>query len=120
MDMACRKHGESSWILSQAADNRCLLTMTYLSFNFLISGRVQGVYFRAFAKGIAHDVGVVGWVRNDTRGNVEGVAQGVEEALSKFKKALYTGPPHARVTNVEVFNERALENTEHDVFEVRL
>ncbi|KAF9816806.1 hypothetical protein IEO21_03886 [Rhodonia placenta] len=91
--------------------------MSYRSFHFLVSGRVQGVYFRAFSKGIAHDTGVVGWIRNDERGNVEGVAQGSESALDRFKKALWTGPPHAKVANVEILNEGILDGLEYDVFE---
>jgi len=93
--------------------------MSYLSFHFLVSGRVQGVNFRAFSKGIAHDTGVVGWIQNDTRGNVEGVAQGSESALMRFKKALHVGPPHAKVTKVEISDERTLDSLEHEVFEVR-
>jgi len=93
--------------------------MPYLSFNFLVSGKVQGVYFRVFAKGVAHDTGVVGWVANDTTGDVVGVAQGEEGALSTFKKALYTGPPLAKVQGVRIENERELDALEYDVFEVR-
>lgn len=40
--------------------------MAYRAFKFTISGRVQGVDYRAFAKGVAHDTCVVGWVANDT------------------------------------------------------
>ncbi|KAH9944608.1 Acylphosphatase-like domain-containing protein [Amylocystis lapponica] len=93
--------------------------MTHRSFNFLVSGKVQGVSFRAFAKGIAHDTGVVGWIANDTRGNVIGTAQGHQSALDRFKKALHTGPPHARVQSVLVEDERELDALEYDVFEVR-
>ena len=40
--------------------------MSYRAFKFIVSGKVQGVYYRAFTKNIAHDTGVVGWVANDT------------------------------------------------------
>lgn len=40
--------------------------MAYRAFNFIVSGKVQGVFYRAFAKDVAHDTGVVGWVANDT------------------------------------------------------
>ena len=39
--------------------------MSYRAFKFIVSGKVQGVYYRAFTKDIAHDTGVVGWVAND-------------------------------------------------------
>ncbi|CCM02974.1 uncharacterized protein FIBRA_05089 [Fibroporia radiculosa] len=58
--------------------------MSYRTFHFLVRGKVQGVYFRAFAKDIAHDVGVVGWIMNDTHGNVKGVAQGSETGLTRL------------------------------------
>ncbi|EPT02437.1 hypothetical protein FOMPIDRAFT_82591 [Fomitopsis schrenkii] len=93
--------------------------MSYRAFKFIVSGRVQDVNYRAFAKGIAHDAGVVGWIANDTTGQVVGEAQGSEGALDRFKKALHTGPKHARVKGVDLSNERILYGLEYDVFEVR-
>ncbi|KZT72427.1 Acylphosphatase [Daedalea quercina L-15889] len=93
--------------------------MAYHAFNFIVSGRVQGVNFRAFTKGIAHDTGVVGWVANDTAGHVVGEAQGSESTLDRFKKALHIGPPHATVRGVELSNERTLEQLEYEAFAVR-
>ncbi|TFY59651.1 hypothetical protein EVJ58_g5649 [Rhodofomes roseus] len=93
--------------------------MSYRAFSFIVSGKVQGVFYRAFTKDIAHDTGVVGWVANDTTGHVVGEAQGSEGALDRFKKVLHTGPPHAIVKNVELSNERVLDQLEFDVFEVR-
>ena len=37
----------------------------YLSFNFIASGKVTGVGFRAYTRGVANDLGVVGWVANE-------------------------------------------------------
>lgn len=77
--------------------------MSYRAFKFIVSGRVQDVNYRAFAKGIAHDAGVVGWIANDTvsapshrqssvcahplthqTGQVVGEAQGSEGALDRL------------------------------------
>ncbi|KZT03927.1 Acylphosphatase [Laetiporus sulphureus 93-53] len=91
--------------------------MPYLSFKFTVRGRVQGVYFRAFSKGVAHDVGVVGWVANDTNGQVVGEAQGGESAIDRFKRALYTGPPYARVDAVDIADERVIDELEYNAFE---
>ncbi|KAL6305069.1 Acylphosphatase-like domain-containing protein [Sparassis latifolia] len=92
--------------------------MSYFTFDYIISGRVQGVSFRAFARHAAHEYGIVGWVRNDDKGNVIGVAQGEYYALLDLS-ALHTGPRHARIRHVEISNERALEVLEYDAFEVR-
>lgn len=51
----------------------------------LISGKVQGVGFRAWTKRIADQMGICGWVRNLKDGRVETLAQGEEEKLEEFK-----------------------------------
>ena len=68
--------------------------------HFLISGRVQGVYFRGAASDAAREMGVTGWVRNLSDGRVEGVACGEPAMLDAFARWLAHGPPHAHVTNV--------------------
>jgi len=75
-----------------------------LNKHYLISGRVQGVGFRAFTARIAGELGVVGWVRNRADGSVECVAVGSNETLAKFEARLRQGPPHGAVENVEVTN----------------
>lgn len=48
------------------------------------SGRVQGVGFRFTVEAVAHDLGVVGWVRNCRDGRVEVLGEGEELALKEF------------------------------------
>ncbi|KAI0366714.1 acylphosphatase isozyme Ch1 [Pilatotrama ljubarskyi] len=91
--------------------------MAYKSVDFRVKGKVQGVFFRAFARDNAQQLGVVGWVKNDPGGDVIGTAQGKEEALEKFKEALRRGPPHAQVTDVEFTNEAPLERLQFQGFE---
>jgi acylphosphatase len=67
---------------------------------FLISGRVQGVGFRYFTEDAAQREGVAGFVRNLSDGRVEVVAEGDEEAVGRFERVLYQGPPGARVEGV--------------------
>jgi acylphosphatase len=69
---------------------------------YVVSGRVQGVGFRFFTQDIAHREGLTGGVRNLPDGRVEVVAEGDEETLARFEAALWRGPSHARVENVEV------------------
>lgn len=68
---------------------------------FIVSGRVQGVSFRAAACEAARALGLRGWVRNRRDGCVEGVACGEDAALTDFRDWLARGPPAARVEHVQ-------------------
>ncbi len=82
-----------------------------------VSGRVQGVWYRATARDVAQRLGLTGWVRNLPDGRVEIVAEGDETALEEFIKWCWEGPPLARVDNVEVVWEPF--KGEFDTFFVR-
>jgi acylphosphatase len=68
---------------------------------FVVSGRVQGVGFRYFAQDVARREGVTGTIRNLDDGRVEAIAEGEADAVDRFEMAMYRGPSHARVTDVE-------------------
>ena len=68
----------------------------------LVSGRVQGVGFRAFAAGAARREGVRGFVRNLADGRVEAVGEGDREALERFQRTLRRGPPLSKVLGIAV------------------
>ncbi len=82
-----------------------------------VSGRVQGVWYRATARDVAQRLGLTGWVRNLPDGRVEIVAEGDETTLEEFIKWCWEGPPLARVDNVEVVWEPF--KGEFDTFFVR-
>ncbi len=67
-----------------------------------ISGRVQGVFFRAHTKEVAEKLGLTGWVRNLPDGRVEAVFEGEEEAVKEAIEWCKRGPPLAKVERVEV------------------
>ena len=67
---------------------------------YRVSGRVQGVGYRAFVADAARAQGLVGWVRNLPDGSVEAHAVGDAEALARFEWRLWQGPPLARVDEV--------------------
>ncbi len=67
---------------------------------FLISGRVQGVFFRAGTQDRARRLSLTGWVRNLSDGRVEIVACGNDAKLKQLEEWLWQGPPHARVESV--------------------
>jgi acylphosphatase len=71
----------------------------------VISGRVQGVYFRASAGDMARAQRLSGWVRNRREGDVEAVVEGQEDAVQAFIVWCHDGPPGAHVTAVEVTME---------------
>ncbi|HKB11126.1 MAG TPA: acylphosphatase [Vicinamibacterales bacterium] len=73
-----------------------------LARRFLITGHVQGVGFRWFARETAAREGIHGWIRNLDDGRVEAQAEGDADALERFERALRHGPPGARVEDVEV------------------
>jgi len=68
----------------------------------LISGKVQGVWFRANTKEKARQLNIKGWVRNLPDGRVEAVFQGEKEMVEEMIKWCYKGPPLAEVEDVEV------------------
>jgi acylphosphatase len=67
----------------------------------IVSGRVQGVFFRSETKYKADRQGVRGWVRNLPDGRVEAVFEGEEEAVKALVEFCRRGPPGARVTSVD-------------------
>ena len=72
---------------------------------FLVSGRVQGVFFRDSTRRQAQVLGISGWVRNLFDGRVEALACGEKQQLDAFAKWLEIGPEYAKVTNIEVVVE---------------
>jgi acylphosphatase len=69
--------------------------------HFLVTGRVQGVGFRAFVRYHAQRLGLAGWVRNSANGAVEVLVAGSLGALAELETQLRLGPPAARVDSVE-------------------
>jgi acylphosphatase len=67
-----------------------------------ISGRVQGVGYRAFAQSEGERRGLAGGVRNLDDGRVEVDVEGDREIIDTYLDSLRTGPPIARVTDLEV------------------
>ncbi len=70
--------------------------------NAIISGRVQGVFFRMETKRAADRFGVFGWVRNLKDGNVEAVFEGDQDRVDAILDWCRQGPPHADVADVNV------------------
>jgi acylphosphatase len=82
----------------------------------VVTGRVQGVGFRFFARDAALRENVRGWVRNLDDGGVEIHAQGDAEAMVRYEIAIRRGPRSARVDDVLV--EPAPPSTDFHSFRI--
>lgn len=71
------------------------------SYRFVVTGQVQGVFFRQCTVEQARALALAGWVRNREDGAVEGIASGAPEALDKLRLWLAHGPETARVDQVD-------------------
>jgi len=70
--------------------------------HIFVSGRVQGVFFRANARHFALEMGLTGWAKNLEDGRVELIAEGEEESLKEWLVLVKRGPITAKVEKAEV------------------
>lgn len=70
-----------------------------------ITGRVQGVFFRAYTRDAARMIGVTGWVRNLPDGSVEAVFEGESGKVEKMIEWCREGSPMSRIEKVEILEE---------------
>jgi acylphosphatase len=66
-----------------------------------VSGRVQGVWYRAYTRDRALQLNITGYARNLPDGRVEVLACGEENAVTQLREWLQVGPPRAQVTEVQ-------------------
>ena len=71
----------------------------------LVSGKVQGVFFRQALKVIAKNNNVLGWVRNLKDGRVEAILEGDNKSVNSVIEWARIGPANSRVDDIEVSNE---------------
>jgi len=79
----------------------------------IVSGRVQGVSYRASTASEARRLGLVGWVRNLPDGSVELEAEGTSDIVDKLLSWCRQGPPAARVSGIAV-EELAATGTDRE------
>lgn len=83
----------------------------------IVTGRVQGVWFRAHTRDKARELGVAGYARNLPNGNVEIVAQGESAQVEALMNWARSGPPMAEVTDIEVIE--TVPEADYRTFEIR-
>jgi acylphosphatase len=81
----------------------------------VVSGRVQGVFFRDTARRRAEAAGVSGWIRNRPDGAVEAVFEGDPERVEGMVEFCRHGPSRAEVAKVEVIDEKPVGLSGFDV-----
>lgn len=77
--------------------------------HLIISGKVQGVFFRARSKNAAEKFKIKGWIRNTNEGKVEAIVTGEPDNVNEFIKWCKKGPENARVKDVTVSEKPELE-----------
>jgi len=90
--------------------------MANIRVRLVIEGRVQGVWFRESTRRQAAALGVFGWAKNRSDGDVEILAEGPEESVRKLVAWCHHGPSAARVTRVHETEEIWVE--EFDSFDI--
>ena len=80
-----------------------------------VSGKVQGVYYRAFTREKAIALGVKGWVRNVPGGGVEAVLEGERKQVGELLKSMKSGPTGSLVLGMELSE---LEAKGYEDFEI--
>ena len=90
--------------------------MSQIALHIRVTGLVQVVFFRAWTRQQANELGVKCWVRNADDGSVEGHLEGDKSAVQQLVDRLHQGPPSARVASVDV---EVSEPEGADGFEVR-
>ncbi len=74
--------------------------MVNISRKIVVSGLVQGVWFRSFVVDSARNLSIKGWVRNTDDGQVELLARGSPENVDLLEQALWIGSPLSQVSDV--------------------
>ena len=90
--------------------------MTRVARHVRITGRVQGVFFRAWTRQQAEQLDVHGWIRNCADGSVEAHLEGQEGSVDQLIQLLRRGPSGSRVEDVDI-SDAKVENA--DWFAVR-
>ncbi|XP_026341788.1 acylphosphatase-2 isoform X7 [Ursus arctos] len=90
------------------------------SVDYEVFGRVQGVCFRMYTEDEAKKQGVVGWVKNTSKGTVTGQLQGPEEKVDSMMTWLSrVGSPSSRIDRTNFSNEKIISKLQYSNFSIR-
>ena len=85
----------------------------------VLTGKVQGVFFRDFVKQNANKLKIMGYVKNLRNGGLEFVAQGSDRNVDALVKLCRKGPIFAKVSGVEIEDFIIEEGEEYEFFDIR-
>jgi acylphosphatase len=86
-----------------------------VSYHLIITGLVQGVFYRDSARKKAEELGVKGWIKNLEDGNVEALITAEEVSLKAFIEWCKVGPAKARVKDVQVEQRELKEFSKFEI-----
>ena len=86
-----------------------------MSVHVRVSGRVQGVYYRAYTRDRAKSLGINGWVRNIPGGGVEAVLEGERRQVGEMLKAMKSGPSGSVVLGMELSEIEAIGYNDFEI-----
>ena len=93
--------------------------MSRRAVSVVVSGRVQGVSYRAWTRNRARALDLCGWVRNESDGSVRALIGGDERAVAAMLDDLWKGPPAARVDDVRVEDAPMPGSSDFEILEAR-
>ena len=76
--------------------------MTEVAKHVRVVGRVQGVFYRAWAQSQARELGVSGWIRNCPDGSVEAHLGGEQDCVTRMVERMRRGPANAQVDDIDI------------------
>ncbi|XP_067389213.1 acylphosphatase-1 isoform X1 [Emydura macquarii macquarii] len=92
---------------------------SFISVDYEVSGKVQGVFFRKYTQAEGKKLGVVGWVQNTEHGTVQGQLQGPTVKVRELQEWLRkTGSPKSQIKRAEFRNEKKIVALEYKNFSI--
>ncbi len=86
--------------------------------HILVKGKVQGVCFRYNTKKVAEDLGIDGWIKNNSDGSVEGIFEGEEKKLLDILDFVKKGPFGSRIDKITKEWKKELKEKEFEDFRI--
>ncbi len=114
--LPCPKIGQELRIVLVHADKGEVIAMDLICAHVLVSGRVQGVFFRDSTREEARNLVLTGWVRNLHDGRVEAVIEGTRAAVEKLINFMRSGPRYSEVSTLDAsYREASGEFSNFDI-----
>ncbi|XP_012280470.1 acylphosphatase-2 [Orussus abietinus] len=92
----------------------------FVSIEFEVFGKVQGVYFTKYVRDLCRQLGICGWVKNSKNGTIVGKMQGQQELVDQMMQWLSTvGSPGSTIDHCEFTNWESVMKLQYDGYAIR-